>query len=67
MIAPDSSVPFHLALTRRALITQVTFQFRVRDRNDIKATPEQLFAPVHTRQLYTLPMPPDIKVISPEQ
>lgn len=48
MSAPGSLVPFQRALTRRALITQVTFQFRGRERIDIKATPEQVLSPVYT-------------------
>lgn len=62
MIALGSSIPFQWALTRRALITQVPFQFRMRERTDIKATPEQVLSPVYTRQLHNLPVPPDIKV-----
>ena len=48
MISSGSSIPFQPTLTRRALITQVTFQFRGRERNDIKATPEQVLSPVYT-------------------
>ena len=62
MISPGSSVPFQRVLTRRTLITRVTFQFRVRDQIDIKAMPDRVLSPAHTRQLHTLPMLPDVKV-----
>jgi len=49
MISSGNSVPIQRALTHRPFISQVTFQFRVRERTDIKAAPEQVLSPVHTR------------------
>jgi hypothetical protein len=65
-IKPDGDIDFNQGLTRRASITQVTFQLRKRGRNDVKATPDEALSPPYTLQLHVLPVPPGYTVPSPE-
>lgn len=65
-VSPNASIPFSQGVNRRAVITQVTFQFRERDRNDVKARADQALSPVYTRQLHVLPVPPGVQVAPAE-